>query len=101
MINVHIYGFLAKKFDLNAKLSVPTVVKLEHLPNESFNGLLHRLNINYDELGDCFINGIVVLNGDTKIPDNARVGVFGLGMLLHEGGQYLKYRSVYETKMEE
>ena len=59
--------------------------------------LLNRLDIKLDELGDCFVNGIVVLDGETQIPDNARVGLFGLGMLLHEGGQYLKYRSVYES----
>ena len=98
MIKVHIYGFLARKFDPNAKLSAPTVLKFDHIQDETFHDLIQRLDVNYDELGDCFINGIVVLKPDTKIPDNARVGLFGLGMVLHEGGQYLKYRAVYESK---
>ena len=100
MINVHVYGFLARKLDPNAKLSAPTILKIEHVPDENFNGLIKRLNVNHDELGDCFVNGIVVLDSGTKIPDNSRVGLFGLGMVLHEGGQYLKYRAVYESKQE-
>ena len=98
MLYLHVYGFLKKKLDQTAKLSDKTVIKLDYKSNESFFDLLHRINITTDEIGDCFINGKVIMDGNQLVPDESRIGLFGLGMLLHEGGQYLKYDSIYEAK---
>lgn len=81
-----------------AKLSDQTIVPLDYISNESFFDLLKRVNIDVNELGDCFINGKVVMDGNQLVPDESRVGIFGTGMLLHEGGQYLKYTNIYEAK---
>ncbi len=99
MLNIHVFGFLKKKFDHNAKLSEQTIVKLDFKSNESFLDLLKRVNIEPNELGDCFINGSVVMTGNEIIPDESRISLFGVGMLLHEGGEYLKYKSIYEANM--
>ena len=99
MLNIHVFGFLKKKFDPNAKLSEQTIVKLDFINNESFLDLLKRVNIEPNELGDCFINGSVVMTGNEIIPDESRVSLFSVGMLLHEGGQYLKYKSIYEGNL--
>ena len=98
MLYLHVYGFLKKKFNPMAKLSDQTIVPLDYISNESFFDLLKRVNIDVNELGDCFINGKVVMDGNQLVPDESRVGIFGTGMLLHEGGQYLKYTNIYEAK---
>ena len=54
MLSLYVYGFLKKKFNSNARLSEQTIVKLDFKSNESFFGLLKRVNITLDELGDCF-----------------------------------------------
>lgn len=99
MLYIHVYGFLKKKFDPKAKLTDQTVVQLNFKENETFLDFLKRVNIDLTELGDCFINNKVIINPLQIIPDESRIGIFGSGMLLHEGGQYLKYVSIYEAKM--
>lgn len=97
MLYLHLYGFLKKKFNPEAKLSEQTVVSITFKSNESFAELMKRIEIDINDLGDCFINGFVVLDRSQIIPDEARIGLFSQGMLLHEGGEFLKNR-LYEEK---
>ncbi|MHA1984041.1 MAG: hypothetical protein ACW967_06780 [Candidatus Hodarchaeales archaeon] len=91
MLNLHIYGFLKKKFDPNARMSNQTIIKVDYVQNETFIQLLNRLDVNQDEIGDCFVNGKVVTNGNEMIiPDESRIGLFGVGMVLIESGEMLK-----------
>ena len=39
------------------------------------------------------------MTGSEVIPDDARISLFSVGMLLHEGGQYLKYKNIYEATL--
>lgn len=89
MIYLHVYGFLKKKFNSEAKLSESTIIEIEFKPNESFNNFLQRINIDTSELGDCFINGKIA-ESDLIVPENARIGLFGIGMCLLDGGQHIK-----------
>lgn len=89
MLNVHLYGFIKKKFVREAKLSESTVIKIDFIENESFSEFLTRLNINESEIGDCFINGYIA-NKEQIIPENARIGLFSFGMCLLDGGQHIK-----------
>ena len=96
MIHVYLYGFLKKKFDSNAKLSESTMIEFENKTNESFEDFLKRINVSKSELGDCFINGKVAQYNNI-IPQDARIGLFGLGMCLLDGGQHIKGHG-YVTK---
>ena len=98
MLYLHVYGFLKQKFDPKAKLSDQTIIPIDYITNESFLDLLKRINLVPHELGDCFINGNYVSEGTQLIPNEARIGLFSTGMQLHEGGDYLKFRSVHESK---
>ena len=89
MLAIHVYGFLKKKFDPEAKLSESTVLKIKFNEHETFTDLLKRLNIDESELGDCFINGHIA-EKNIMIPNDARIGLFGFGMRLLDGGQHIK-----------
>lgn len=89
VLSIHVYGFLKKKFDPQAKMSDDTVLKVEYISGESFASLLKRLEIKDDELGEFFVNSTVA-NEETIIPDNARIAIFCRGMNLLCGGQHLK-----------
>lgn len=97
MLNIYLYGFLKKKFIPEAKLSDQTVLSFPFKSNESFSDLMKRIKIDINELGDCFINGRVVLDKNQIIPDQARIGLFSQGMLLHEAGEFLKNK-LYDEK---
>ena len=96
MIDLFIYGFLKKKFFPLANLSDITKIELEFKPNESFENFLKRINVEENELCDCFINGQIA-EMNVIIPKNARIGLFGRGMNLLDGGQHLKGHG-YVTK---
>lgn len=96
MIDLHIYGFLKMKFDTKAKLSEQTIIPIDYIPNESFESFLRRIEVEESELGDCFINGKIAYK-NIIIPKNARIGLFGRGMNLLDGGQHIKGHG-YVTK---
>ena len=89
MLNIHIYGFLKKKFDINAKLSEATILQVDSKKNETFADFLKRMKIDKSEIGDCFVNGKIA-NDNTLIPKDARIGLFSTGMCLLDGGQHIK-----------
>lgn len=96
MIEIHVYGFLMKKFDQNARIS--TVIQIPSVTDERFSDLLVRLNVDTNEIGDCFVNHKLVVNeNEVQIPDGARVALFSRGMHLIDGGQYIKGHG-YVTK---
>ena len=97
VISIHVYGFIKKKFNPQAKMAENTVVTLDFVPNEHFSTLLQRLKLDENELGDCFVNSTVA-NEKTLIPDNARIALFGKGMRLLCGGQHLKGHGFIDKK---
>jgi hypothetical protein len=98
MLDIHVYGFIRKKFDPKARLAGQSIVTVHYEPNETFNELLKRLNLKKDELGDCFVNGTVISNDQMYIPDDARIALFGSGMRLLCGGQHLKGHGIVEKE---
>ncbi|MHA1984043.1 MAG: hypothetical protein ACW967_06790 [Candidatus Hodarchaeales archaeon] len=96
MLNIHVYGFIRKKFDPKASLAGQTIVTVNYELNETFNKLINRLDLVKDELGDCFVNGTVISDYQMSIPDNARIALFGSGMRLLCGGQHLKGHGIVE-----
>lgn len=89
MLEIHLYGILKKRFRRNASLAEDTVITLPNKKNEQFQDFLKRLDLDFKECGDCFINGQLAFK-DTIVPEDARVGLFSLGMHLLDGGQYIK-----------
>jgi hypothetical protein len=91
MINVHIYGFLRKKFDPDASLSEDMIIKVPFHPELTFQKLLIHLKVSPEECGECFIDGTVInISSNPLILDNSRVALFSEGMYLLCGGQHLK-----------
>ncbi len=89
-LEIHVFGPLKTNFDPGARLSEDTVVKLPFVLNESVEQLLKRLNLSKSDYGECFINHTIVNNHTDFVPKNARVAIFSRGMLLIDGGLYLK-----------
>ena len=91
MINVHIYGFLKKKFNPDASLAKDMIIPVDFHSELSLLKLLEKLQISLDECGDCFIDGTVVnISTNPLLTDNSRVAIFSEGMYLLCGGQHLK-----------
>ena len=91
MIDVHIYGFLKKKFDEDASLGDDMIIKLEHREGLHLQELFKDLELSQEECGDCFVNGKVVKRDENPlINDSSRVAIFSEGMYLLCGGQHLK-----------
>ncbi|PWI46886.1 hypothetical protein CEE45_14445 [Candidatus Heimdallarchaeota archaeon B3_Heim] len=91
MIDVHIYGFLKKKFDPNASLGDDLIIKLKHRDGLLLQELFEDLKLSQEECGDCFIDGKVVKRDQNPvIKEHSRVAIFSEGMYLLCGGQHLK-----------
>jgi hypothetical protein len=90
LVNVYVFGPLKYQFNPEAKLSEETVIKLPFVFNETLEQLLKRLKLSNTDYGECFINHTIVNNTSDLIPKNARVAIFSHGMLLIDGGLYLK-----------
>ncbi|PWI46887.1 hypothetical protein CEE45_14450 [Candidatus Heimdallarchaeota archaeon B3_Heim] len=90
ILDIHVFGPLKKQFDPVASLSEETIVKMPFLINETVKQLLIRLNLSKSNFGECFVNHTIVKNYNDIIPKDARVAVFSQGMLLIDGGLYLK-----------
>ncbi|MFX1541134.1 MAG: MoaD/ThiS family protein [Promethearchaeota archaeon] len=88
MIEVHLYGIL-RKMVKDSKASEDTVLKIDYHPNETFQQFIHRVGLQMEELGDCFINGKLA-KPDMKLQEGDRVGLFPFNMVLLCGGQHLK-----------
>ena len=89
MIRIIIYGLLKKKFFSKAKLTDDTIIKLENIEGEDFYHLLTRLQLEKEDIGECFLNHKVVEDFSKKIPENSRVAIFSVGMHLIDGGSYI------------
>ena len=79
-----------KKIDPIASLSENAIVKLLFVIKKTVEQLLKRLNLSKSDYGECFVNHTIVKNLTDLIPKNARVAIFSRGMLLIDGGLYLK-----------
>jgi molybdopterin converting factor small subunit len=88
MIDVHLYGKL-RKLVKNSKASEDTILRIEARQNETFQQFIHRLGLEMDDLGDCFVNGTLA-KPDMKVKDGDRIGLFPFNMVLLCGGQHLK-----------
>lgn len=89
MIEIRIYGRL-RSLVPGSKASENTVLEKEAKPDETFEDLLERLDLNSSQIGDCFINGTLARVSD-PIEDGDRVGLFPFNMRLIDGGMHLKY----------
>ena len=101
VVTIHVYGFIKKIFDPNASMAENTVIKVDYVKDETFIDFLKRISLNkldLDEVGDCFINSVVVIDETMKMVDNSRVALFGKGMRLLCGGQHLKGHGMVEKK---
>ena len=78
-----------KKFKPKSSLAENTIINLPNVENEKFQDMLKRLDLRFEECGDCFINGKLAFK-DSNVPKNARIGLFPFGMRLIDGGQYIK-----------
>ncbi len=87
-IDVHLYGML-RKLVKNSRPDEDTVLKMKHVPGETFARLIERIGLTKEDLGDCFIDGTLA-KSDAVIPKGARVGLFPFNMVLLCGGQHLK-----------
>jgi hypothetical protein len=91
MIDVHIYGLLRKKFDINASLGDNMIIQLDYHDGLLLKEVFKELDLTQDECGDCFVNGKVIKREENpEITDNSRVAIFSEGMYLLCGGQHLK-----------
>ena len=90
MLEIHIFGPLKKKFFPEAIYSDDSVIKLPFIEKENFEGLLMRLQISRSNYGEFFVNHKIVTDLNNWVPDNARIGIFSQGMLLIDGGLYIK-----------
>ncbi len=89
-VNIHLYGPVKFQFSPKAKLSEETIIEIPFVFNETVEHLLQRLNLSDSDYGECFINHSIVKNVSDLIPRNARVAIFSHGMLLIDGGLYIK-----------
>ncbi len=90
MVQIYIFGPLKYQFNPTAKLSEDTVVNLPFILNETVEQLFKRLKLSNSDLGECFINHTIVQDISDFIPENARVAIFSHGMMLIDGGLYIK-----------
>ena len=90
IVEIHVFGPLKTQFNPESRLSEDTMIKLPFVSNETIHQLLKRLNLSDSDHGECFINHTIVKNRTDLIPKNARVAIFSHGMLLIDGGLYLK-----------
>jgi hypothetical protein len=90
IVEIHVYGHLKKQFDSVAKLSEETIIRVPYIFNETIEQLLNRLELSNSDHGECFINHTIVKDYSDLVPKNARVAIFSQGMLLIDGGLYLK-----------
>jgi hypothetical protein len=91
MIEIHIYGHLKRKFDENARLSENTTITIPSDKEENFLGLLKRLDLSTEDIGDCFLNHKIITHAEkTLVTEEARIAIFSREMHLIDGGLYLK-----------
>ncbi|MFX0090139.1 MAG: hypothetical protein ACFFBD_00130 [Candidatus Hodarchaeota archaeon] len=97
MLEIHLYGIFRKI----AENSAPTdnsVVVMPWIEGETIIELVKRLGLSVDDLGEVFLNHTPVNPEDSIIPDNARIGLFPLGMHLLCGGQHMKGHGFITTR---
>ncbi len=78
MIETHLYG----KFRSLVPDSCPTentILMCDYQEGETFKMLVERLNLDVDDMGNCFINGKLA-NNFTTLSDGDRVALFPIGM---------------------
>ena len=91
MIDIHIYGFLRKKFNPEASLADEMKIQIEFSEGIKLFDVLKQLDIDNNDYGECFINGkSVKVENNPTIIDESRIAIFSEGMYLLCGGQHLK-----------
>jgi len=88
MLEIHLYGCL-KELVENSRPDEDTILWKDYVEDETFAGLVSRLGLKPEDLGDCFINGTLAKKEHT-LKDGDRVGMFPFNMVLLCGGQHLK-----------
>lgn len=97
LLDIHLFGKF-REFAKNSKPTDDSTIQLEYIPNETLAGLLHRIGINDNEIGDVFLN-FKVVEIDVIIPfDESRISIFPEGMYLLCGGQHLKGHGFIQKK---
>lgn len=100
MLNIHLYGKL-RSLAKNKGATDQSVVHIEYIADEMLGDLIKRLNIDFDDLGEIFLNREVA-ELDAVIPeDNSRIAIFPIGMHLLCGGQHLKGHGYITKKPKE
>lgn len=87
-IEIHLYGMLRKLVE-GSRPDEDTVMRVEHIPEETFEHFIKRIGLTREDLGDCFIDGTLA-RPEHIVPSGARVGLFPFNMVLLCGGQHLK-----------
>jgi len=64
MIEIHLYGLL-REIIPGSSASEDTVLQIESQENEEFHQLVHRLGLDIEDMGDCFINGKLAHKSDS------------------------------------
>ncbi len=96
MVEVHFYGKL-RKYSGQPRMDRESVVRTEVQPGETLGKLLERLGVPLDEVFQVFLNGKLLMTGnsmapwlcyecaegegwDTPLKDGDRLGLFGRDM---------------------
>ncbi|TFF92768.1 hypothetical protein EU546_07195 [Candidatus Thorarchaeota archaeon] len=87
-VEIHLYGMLRKMVE-GSRPDEDTVMRVTHIPGETFEELVKRIGLTQDSLGDCFIDGTLA-KPNHVVSSGARVGLFPFNMVLLCGGQHLK-----------
>jgi hypothetical protein len=91
MINIHIYGFLRKKFNPEASLTDEMKIQVNFSEGIRLLDVLQQIEVTTEECGECFVNGTCVqTDSNPEIVDESRIAIFSEGMYLLCGGQHLK-----------
>jgi hypothetical protein len=97
MLDIHLYGKF-REFAEKKGATDNSVITMPFVEQESMEGLLHRIGIDVDDIGELFIN-FKVVEVDGIIPhDESRIAIFPIGMHLLCGGQHLKGHGFIQKK---
>ncbi len=89
MIEVHLYGLL-RELVKGSRANEDTVMQCEYKEGEKFSEFIVRLGLDMNDIGDCFINGVLA-HPDDLLNDGDRVGLFPFNMVLIDGGMHIKH----------
>ncbi len=89
MLDIRLFGEY-RKFAKNSKPTDNSILPLQFQENESLEGLLLRIGINPESIGEILVN-FKPVELDNIIPhDKSRISIFPLGMHLLCGASHIK-----------